>query len=103
MESLRFDRHSNLLATYNGGVSYWRFDRKEEEKQELSLPYAGACLCGDVTPGGLTQPVAGGRRAEQAPHARNAVPLCREELGPPTPSCPRRPSRHVGGFHPTWR
>ncbi|KAL4457845.1 hypothetical protein ABPG75_012710 [Micractinium tetrahymenae] len=51
VESLRFDRHGNLLATYNGGVSYWRFDRTEEEKRELALPYAGACLCGDVTPG----------------------------------------------------
>lgn len=70
VESLRFDRHGNLLATYNGGVSYWRFDRSQEEKQELALPYAGACLCGDVTPGGralaASQGGRGGGRAGAA-------------------------------------
>ena len=72
MESLRFDRRGNLLATYNGGLTYWNFERgggllgggaggaageeggdgsnSAQEKQELPLPYAGACLCGDVTP-----------------------------------------------------
>ena len=60
VESLRFDRRGNLLATYNGGLSYWNFERGRgaeggggeaaQEKQELPLPYAGACLCGDVTP-----------------------------------------------------
>lgn len=51
VESLRYDRGGNLLATYNGGVSYWQLaDRVGEDKQELPLPYNGACLCGDVTP-----------------------------------------------------
>jgi len=53
VESLRYDRRGNLLATYNGGISYWNFERGEGGKQELALPYAGACLCGDVTPGAL--------------------------------------------------
>lgn len=52
IESLRYDRRGNLLATYNGGVSYWNFAaRAGEEKQELPLPAPGAMLCGDVTPG----------------------------------------------------
>ena len=52
VESLRFDAGGSLLATYNGGVSYWNFaQRGEEEKQELPLPAPGAVLCGDVKPG----------------------------------------------------
>lgn len=52
IESLRYDRRGNLLATYNGGVSFWNLcSRGEEEKQELPLPAPGAMLCGDVTPG----------------------------------------------------
>ncbi|KAI7840354.1 hypothetical protein COHA_005900 [Chlorella ohadii] len=52
IESLRFDRRGNLLATYNNGVSYWDFTRTLDEKQELPLPAPGAMLCGDVTPSG---------------------------------------------------
>ncbi|PRW55973.1 WD40 subgroup [Chlorella sorokiniana] len=51
VESLRFDRRGNLLATYNNGVSYWDFTRSQDE-QELPLPAPGAMLCGDVTPSG---------------------------------------------------
>ena len=65
MESLRYDRRGNLLATYNGGVSYWNFERREEDKQELALPYSGACICGDVTPGGWA-PVGGSGGRQRA-------------------------------------
>lgn len=67
VESLRFDRRGNLLATYNGGVSYWNFERREEDKQELGLPHSGACLCGDVTPGAP-------RAAPPAPAAAGVLP-----------------------------
>lgn len=54
VESLRYDRAGNLLATYNGGVSFWNFaNRGDDEKQELPLPAPGAVLCGDVSPSEL--------------------------------------------------
>ena len=90
VESLRYDRRGNLLATYNGGVSYWNFERREEEKQELALPYSGACICGDVTPGGWVPEgmqagvggtvggsVGGGLRWQE-----RGAPVC-----PPVPAC----------------
>ncbi|KAI3436773.1 hypothetical protein D9Q98_006185 [Chlorella vulgaris] len=49
VESLRYDRRGNLLATYNGGVTYWDF--RKDEQQELALPHSSACLSGDVNPG----------------------------------------------------
>ncbi|PSC71527.1 WD-40 repeat [Micractinium conductrix] len=51
VEHLRYDRAGNLLACYNGGCSMIVADRKAEQ-DELPMPYAGACLCGDVSPGG---------------------------------------------------
>eukprot|EP00887_Chlorella_sp_A99_P001420 scaffold8.g1420.t1 len=50
VESLRFDRHGNLLASYYGGLTYWDLRRSEAEGQGLDLPYPANCLSADVSP-----------------------------------------------------
>lgn len=49
VESLRFDCHGSLLASFYGGIVYWDLRRPEEEGQELELAYPANCLAADVS------------------------------------------------------